>query len=243
MIKKNFSLFLLAIFIGAANLTAQDLEEILDNHFEVIGMDEVLETNTVVAKGKAVQMGTEFPMILYQKRPNKVRMEAEIQGTKLVQAYNGENGWAIIPWTGSLEPQDMTEDQTKSIKLMGDMDGDLYNWEEKGHTLTFEGEEEMEGTPVYKLRLEKEDGDVFTYYLDAENYVILRADSKVDVQGTEVEASSYYSNFKPVQGMIMPHSIESKVNDQVQSQIVIESYEIDSEIDDSMFEKPAETKE
>lgn len=241
--KKILSLALSAFLLSAVSLTAQDLEEILDNHFEVIGMDEVLETNTIIAKGKAIQMGTEFPMVLFQKRPDKVRMEAEIQGTKLVQAYNGENGWAIIPWTGSMEPQDMTEDQTKSIKQMGDIDGDLYNWEEKGHTLTFEGEEEMEGTPVYKLKLEKEDGDVFTYYLDAENYVILRADSKVDMQGTEVEASSYFSNFKPVQGMIMPHSIESKVNDQVQSQIVIDSFEIDSEIDDSIFEKPAETEE
>ncbi len=241
--KKILSLALSAFLLSAVNLTAQDLEEILDNHFEVIGMDEVLETNTMIAKGKAIQMGTEFPMVLYQKRPNKIRMEAEIQGTKLVQAYNGENGWAIIPWAGSMEPQDMTEEQAKSFKQMGDMDGDLYNWKEKGHTLTFEGEEEMEGTPAYKLKLEKEDGDVYTYYLDTENYVILRADSKVDVQGTEVESSSYFSNFKPVQGMIMPHSIESKVNGQVQSQIVIDSYEIDSEIDDSMFDKPAETEE
>ena len=242
MMKKILSFVLSAFLLSAVNITAQDLKEILDNHFEVIGIDEVLETNTVVATGKAVQMGTEFPMVLYQKRPGKVRMEAEIQGTKLVQAYNGENGWAIIPWTGSMEPQDMTEEQEKSVKQMGEMDGDLYNWEDKGHTLTFEGEEEMEGTPAYKLRLVKEDGDVFTYYLDADNFVILRVDSKIDVQGTEVEASSYYSNFKPVQGMIMPHSIESKVNDQVQSQIVIDSYEIDSEIDDSMFEKPAETE-
>ncbi len=241
--KKILSLLLAVSFLSAANLSAQDLNEILDNHFEVVGMDKVLETNTVIARGKAVQMGTEFPMALYQKRPDKVRMEAEIQGTKLIQAYNGETGWAIIPWSGSMDPQDLTGDQLKSIKQMGDLDGDLYNWEEKGHTLTYEGEDEMEGTPAYKLRLEKEDGDVFTYYLDAENYVTLRVDTKINVQGTEVEASSWYSNFKPVQGMIMPHSIESKVNDQVQSQIVIDSYEVDSEIDDSMFEKPVETKE
>ncbi len=242
--KQKTLIFILSVFfLSAVNLTAQDLEEILNAHFDVIGMEEVLEAKTIIAKGKAVQMGTEFPMTLYQKRPNKVRMEAEIQGTNFVQAYDGENGWTIMPWTGSQEPQDMSEDQLKSVKQMGDIDGDLYNWEEKGHKLSYEGEDEMEGTPVYKLNLEKEDGDVFKYYLDADNYVILRVDAKVNVQGTEVEASSYYSNFKPVQSMILPHSIESRVDDQLQSQIVIDSYEINSEINDSMFEKPAEKEE
>jgi hypothetical protein len=149
----------------------------------------------------------------------------------------------IAPWTGSMEPQDMSEDQVKGMKQMGDMEGDLYNWKDKGFKVTLEGEDEMEGTPVYKIRLEKEDGDVFTYYIDAENYVILKVDSKVMVQGTEVESSSYYSNFKPVEGMIMPFNIESRVNDQVQMQIVIDSYQIDTDVDDSMFKKPETTGE
>lgn len=236
--KKVFSIFITALMLISLNLTAQDLDEILDNYYEVMGMDKVLKTTTIIANGKAVQMGMEFPMTLYQKKPGMVRMEAEIQGTKLVQAYDGTNGWMIAPWTGSLEPQDMTEDQIKGMKQMGDMEGDLYNWQEKGFTVTYEGEDEMEGTPVYKIRLEKEDGDVFTYYLDAENYVVLRVDSKMNVQGAEVESSSYYSNFKPVEGMIMPFNIESRVNDQVQMQIVIDSFEIDNKLDDTMFNKP-----
>jgi outer membrane lipoprotein-sorting protein len=241
--KKYFAFLFATVMLFSLNLKAQDLDEILESHYEVMGMDKVLKTKTIIANGKAVQMGMEFPMTLYQKRPGMVRMEAEIQGTKLVQAYDGTNGWMIAPWTGSMEPQDMSEDQVKGMKQMGDMDGDLYNWNDKGFKVSFEGEDEMEGTPVYKIRLEKEDGDVFTYYLDAENYVILKVDSKVMVQGAEVESSSFYSNFKPVEGMIMPFNIESRVNDQVQMQIVIDSFEVDAEIDDSMFSKPEASEE
>jgi outer membrane lipoprotein-sorting protein len=236
--KKYFAIIITAFMLFNLNLAAQDLDEILESHYEVLGMDKVLKTKTIIANGKAVQMGMEFPMTLYQKRPGMVRMEAEIQGTKLVQAYDGTNGWMIAPWTGSMEPQDMSDDQVKGMKQMGDMEGDLYGWEDKGFKVTFEGEDEMEGTPVYKIRLEKEDGDVFTYYLDAENYVVLKVDAKVMVQGAEVESSSYYSNFKPVEGMIMPFNIESRANDQVQMQIVIDSFEVDAEIDDSIFSKP-----
>ncbi len=241
--KKYFSLLGLIILAGTLTLSAQDVDKILENYFEVIGQDKVSDIKTIVSKGKAMQMGMEFPIVLYQKRPGMMRMEAEIQGTKMVQAYNGESGWAIMPWTGSMEPQDMGEDQNKSLEQMADMDGDLYNWKEKGFDLTLVGEEDMEGTPVYKLKLVKPDGDEFLYYIDSENYVVLRVDSKVNVQGAEVESSSYYSNFKPVEGMIMAHSIESRMGDQVTMQIVLESFEIDTELDNSLFEKPSSSEQ
>jgi hypothetical protein len=241
--KKILSIISAIVLLGSTNVFSQDLQEILDNYFEVTGLEKVLETNSMIAKGKAVQMGMEFPMSMYQKRPMKVRVEAEIQGMKMVQAFNGQDGWAIMPWTGSLEPQDMSPDQVKGMKQSADMEGDLYNWQEKGFMLTLEGEEEMEGTPAYKLKLEKPDGDVFTYFLDAEDYVILKVDAKVMVQGTPIETSSYYSNYKPVEGMIMPHSIETRMGGQVQMSLLIDGYEINPEIADSLFEKSGNSTE
>jgi outer membrane lipoprotein-sorting protein len=240
--KKIISLAL-ALFTGVGmGIHAQDLDEILDNYFEVIGLSKVLETETVISKGKAVQMGMEFPMTLYQKRPGKARMEAEIQGTVFIQAYNGESGWTVMPWTGTAEPQDLSEDQVKAMEQMSDIEGDLYNWEEKGHKLSLIGEEDMEGTPIYKLKLEKEDGDLYYYYLDAENFVILKVDAQVMVQGTAVESSSYYTNFKPVEGMIMPFSIETRINDQVTMNIMLEEILVNEEVDDNIFEKTDPTE-
>lgn len=236
--KKTIVFFTALLLTGGFSIIAQDLDEVLANHFEVIGQDKILEYQTFVAKGKIVQMGMEFPMTLIQKRPGMMRMEAEIQGAKLVQAYDGKTGWAIMPWTGSLEPQDMGEQETKGLKQMADIDGELYDWEKKGFQLTLIGEEDMEGTPVFKLKLVKEDGDEFLYYIDAENYVVLRTDAKVEVNGAKVESSSFYSNFKPVSGVILPFSIESRMNDQVTAQIAIDSYEMDSQVDDSLFTKP-----
>lgn len=241
--KKLFILSALFIFMGSINMFSQDLEEILESHFDVIGQEKILEYQSFVSKGRVVQMGMEFPMALYKKRPGKMRMEAEIQGTKMIQGFDGETGWAIIPWTGNMEPQTMGEEETKALKQMADIDGELYNWEEKGYELSLMGEDDMEGTPVYKIKLVKDEGDEYIYYIDSENFVILRADAKVMVNGAEVESSSFFSNFKPVSGMIMPHSIETKMNDQLMSQIVIDSVEVDVELEDSLFAKPETTEE
>lgn len=236
--KKLFFFLSILMLTASVNLFAQDLDEILNNHFEVIGQEQMLGFKTMIINGKMVQMGMEFPMTIYQKRPNKARMEAEIQGMKIIQAYNGETGWSVIPMTGSMEPQDMGEDETKSMKQMGDMDGDLYNWKEKGFDLTLIGEEEMEGTAVFKIKMVKPDGDEFIYYMDAENFVVLRVDTKIMVQGAEMETSSTFSNFKSANGIIVAHSVEQKMNGQLMMQMVLDSMEVNQEISDDIFDKP-----
>ncbi len=239
--KKIFVSLAMILLAGSFTMNAQNLEKVLDNYFDAIGIDNLLKTNTIIMKGKIVQMNMDLPMELYQKRPKKLRMEAEIQGTKFVQGYNGKDGWAIMPWTGSTDPQDVTGDQLKGLEQMADIEGDLYNWEKKGYTVTLEGSEDMEGTPVYKIKLVKPDGDAFIFYMDKDNYVVLKEDATVKVQGTPVESSTFFSNFKSVEGMVMPFSIESRMNGQVTSQIEIDSIEVNKVLEDSMFEKPDST--
>ena len=229
------------LFIGSFAVQAQNLNKVLDNYYDAVGMKKLLNTNTIIMKGKIVQMNMELPMTMFRKRPDKMRMEAEIQGNKFVQAYNGKDGWAIMPWTGSTDPQPLTDDQVKLLEQEADIEGDLYNWKEKGFDVTLEGSDEMEGTPVFKIKVVKPSGNDYTYYIDKDNYVVLREDARVKVQGTPIESSTYYSNFKSVDGMIMPFSIESKMNGQVTSQITIDSVEVNQNIDDSMFDMPEPT--
>ncbi len=241
--KKIISSLSVILFLGSFSLYAQNLDKILDSYYDAIGMSTLLKTKTIAMKGKILQSDMELPMEMYQKRPNKLRMEAEIQGAKFIQVFDGKDGWAVMPWTGSTEPQSLNDDQIKNIKQMADFEGDLYNWKEKGYDVTLEGEEDMEGTPVYKIKLLKPDGDQFIYYLDKDNFVVLKVDAKIKVQGTPVEGSTFFSNFKTIDSMIMPFSIESRVNGKVVSQIEIDSIDVNKDIDDAIFEKPLSDKQ
>jgi len=59
------------------------------------------------------------------------------------------------------------------------------------------------------------------------------------VQGSTIEVETFFSNFKPVEGIIMPFSIESKLDGQTQSHIIVEEIIFDEPINDSIFAKPA----
>lgn len=239
--RKLICLFLLLSMTFQYAAFAQDMEldEILENYFEVAGTDKVKELKTLQMTGKMIQMGAqEFPFLLMQKRPKKIRIESEVQGNKMIQAYNGKTGWMIAPWTGSLAPQDMNDEQVKGLDEQADFEGELYNWEEKGHKLELLGTEDMEGTETYKLKLTKKEGDEQMFFIDAEAFVVLKVASKRKVRDQEVEMETYLSNYKQVDGMAFPFNIDNKMKGQVVNQIVVDKIEFDVDLDDKLFEKP-----
>jgi hypothetical protein len=144
----------------------------------------------------------------------------------------------INPMMGTSDPQDLPEMQVKQMKEQGDLDGTLYNWEEKGHKLVYLGTDEMEGTEIYKLELTKADGDVNIYFLDVDSYLILKVTSKIQYQGSEMEIETVFSNYKEVDGMIMPFNIDILMGGQPVNQIVMEEIVFDVEVDDAIFERP-----
>jgi hypothetical protein len=125
------------------------------------------------------------------------------------------------------------------MKEQADFEGTLYNWKEKGHKVELLGKEDLEGTPVYKLKITLADGNIETYFIDAENFVTIKVSNISKIQGNETESESYTSNYKDVNGALMPFSIENKVKGQTVSTVVIDKYEINRELNDSLFVKPA----
>ena len=231
---------LLVLFIILTGVTfAQTIDEILEKHFEAIGQEYVLQKNQLTAKGKIVQGGMEIPFVSYIKRPASFRSEGTFQGMSFIQTYNGETGWSLNPFMGQSEPQPMTAEELDRMEFQADFDGPYYNYKEKGHKVELAGTETMDDIEVYVIKLTRDNGDVVTSYLDAENYVILKSESKMKMQGVDVETETIYSNYKYIDDKILQaYEIETKANGQTMMQMVFEEISFDTEIDDALFGKP-----
>ena len=237
---KNISKLLSVLFLLSANLVqSQSLDDILKEHFSAMGQDNLSKVNTQRLTGKMIQGGIEIPFIQMGKRPDKVHVEGTFQALTFVQTYNGKEGWSLNPFTGATDPQPMSEDELKSMKYQSDMDGMLWNWNEKGYSVTYDGKEDMEGTSCYKIKLVTKEGDSFTYYIDSDSYIMIRSNSKIKVMGNESNSDQYYSNYMQVEGISVPGKIESKVNGQLAGTIVVDKVELNTELADSLFDKPA----
>jgi hypothetical protein len=191
---------------------AEDLQQILDSHFEAIGgLEKIRSIESARVVGKMQMQGMEAPLTVVMKRPGKARVEFSIQGMTGVQATDGTTYWQVMPFLGKTEAEPMSGEEANDLKEQADMDGPLVDWKEKGHTLELVGREEVEGTGCWKLRLVTAGGDERFYFLDEEHYVLLQITGKRKIQATEVETVTTFGDYKDVDGILAPHVMETSV--------------------------------
>lgn len=222
---------------------AQTVDELIKKNIEARGgYKKIKAVKSMKLTGHSMFQGMEAPFTLLAKRPNFLHLEVTVQGQTLVQSYDGETAWWIFPFMGSTEPQKMPEDQAIDFIDQAEFDGHLVDYKEKGHKVELIGKEDMEGTEVYKLKLTLKNGNIQYIYLDGEYYIELKQTVKRKRQGTEYEMETFFSDYKPINGLMIPHSIESKVNGQSVSQITVKTVEMNVDVDDSVFKMPTKTQ-
>jgi outer membrane lipoprotein-sorting protein len=250
MLRKMLLCSICVLIAVCGTAAAQTADEIVQKNLEAKGGEEAwlaLESARITA---TMQMGggaagaVEAPVILEIKRPDKVRMEFTMQGMTAINAFDGEIGWTVMPFLGKTEPEEMAEDQLKQVKEMADFEGPLVNYEEKGHTVELLGTEEVDGTPAYKLRVNKANGDVIDLFIDQEYFIEFKQETTQEVQGNEIKVSTVYGDYKEVDGLLLAHSMEMSFGDNPAQQVItLNSVEFDVELPDERFAmpEPAET--
>ena len=235
---KKLVITTLAILIIASMnfVQAQSLDDVLKKHFKAVGQDKLVAAKTYYMKAKLSQMGQELPMEMKMKRPNKFRVEMEMMGQKMVQAYDGEKGWMIAPWL-SPDPQALEGDHLKQAMEQTDFEGELYNYKQKGSTVDFVGKVNTDGKEAYKIKLTSEDGSVKNYFIDAGTNLILNVKAKISANGQEIEVDQIFTDYKDFDGIKMPTSLVSKTPMGNVSITVVE-FKINEKFDDSIFAQP-----
>ena len=235
-------LSLLFVISISGKIFSQDADEIVNKYITAIGgLDKIQTIKTIKLTGKVTANGMDIPFSEICKRPQMVLMESTIQGMTMKQAYDGTQGWMINPFMGKKDPDVMSKDAEKAIKRNADFEGQLINYKDKGSKIELIGKEDLEGSQVYNIKLTDKDNDLTNFYIDADSYLLVKQNDKIKVDTKEITAESILSNYKQVNGVLFPYSIESKSPDNPMgnAKIVVDSIEINMTVDDSIFKMPA----
>ena len=147
--------------------------------------------------------------------------------------------------TGISEPQKLEGDMAKTIIEQSEFEDPFIDYVKKGHTVTLEGKEDINGSECYKIKLvlnknNNQDTTVYYYYLDSEYFmpVLMKSWAK----GQEVD--TYLSDYQDVKdGLMMAYKMDIKVQDQVVQSIALSNVEVDVAMNDSLFKFPEITEE
>jgi len=238
--KKIFSACLLSLFLLSLMTSpglSQEASDILKKMVEAQGGKKALENiKDMTSSGtiELIQMGMTGSLTMYKKEPDKVRMDIEVMGMIITQAYDGEAAWGVNPQTGSRE--EVPERQAEDMKRMA-LGIDAFIYPEKyGIAFAYKGKEKIEEKDYLVLEQTFSDGHKATLYIDPKTYLTYKSKSTaVNQMGVEVEQETFESDFKKVNGMTIAYSIIIFQDGEEFMKLTLTEVTFNSGLEDSLF--------
>jgi len=234
------SLAILAVLLASGTgLYAQDLEDVLAEHYRAAEQEKMTRMETMIIRGKSIftSINLESPFTLYRARPDRIRVESNYQGSGVIQTYDGKKGWIYAPAMGIPEPREVTGEELEALLNQAEFEDPLWKYKEKGHALELVGNQARDAD--YQLKLTPERGNAIHFFLDRKTYLINSYVSRQIMGGTENEIEVIMDEYRNVKGIPVAHRTETRMNGQVVTTVRLEDVDFNKKLDPSLFEKPA----
>ena len=222
---------------------AQTVDDLIARHVQARGgLDSLRAVRNVVMTGKVRPPGFDgdFQFVETIARPDEVRQDLTLQGLTIVQAWDGQGGWQIQPFSGRKDAERLSGDDTKSLHEEADFEGALVDYKAKGNTVEYIGDEDVDGAPAHAIRVRLKNGDEQTFYLDPDAMLTIRVVTKQTLRGAEQQNVTDYGDYEKVNGVYFPLEMEAGPKDQpsVRQRVTIDKLVVNTAVDPSVFAFP-----
>ena len=207
--------------------------DIVKNHITALGgKDKLMGVNDLTTEISMSVMGQDATVITLQKKPNKFSSKTVVGGNVMQeQKYDGMKGYM----GGMGGSQTVTDpEQLKSFEEQAQMFSELSLLNDD-YTLTVKGMEAVDGVETYKVEAEK-DGEKRFYFFDKETNLLKRISYTTEgPQGNSMTITTDHADYKPVDGILMPHKITVTGAMPFPLEMNVTTYKVNSGINDSEF--------
>jgi outer membrane lipoprotein-sorting protein len=218
---------------AASALTA---DQVIAKNLEAKGGVELLKsTDTVRMTGEVTSPTGPFRMTISAKRPDRRRTDAERQGQKLIEAFDGANGWVKM---GGMPAQMVPAGPgLDTARRQAEFDSGLINYKEQGQTVELVAKTPVDG--AYHLRITAKDGAVTNYYIDAATGLERKTVMAVrGPGGAPIVLETRFSDYRKIDGRMVPFVVETLQDGKPLYKTQLEKIEFNVPIDDTFFRMP-----
>jgi hypothetical protein len=233
--------FVIGLFLGTAaegQPVALSVDEIVAKNLAAKGGVEKLRgVDSMRSTGRIKTSRGALPVTNWAKRPNMTRREIVIEGQLQVLAFDGKVLWGINPLF-SPKAQQITGPAADRTRLDAeDFDSVLLDYKTKGHKVEVVP---TDGTPGQgpRLRVTKKNGSVQEIHLNPETYLEDRISMNVTQEGKTAVVTTEFSNYKQVEGLMVPFTIRQTFNGQAQGEVAYEQIQFNLPLADDLFSMP-----
>jgi outer membrane lipoprotein-sorting protein len=206
---------------------------------KAMGGRETLEAVTdTTASGsmELIQMGMEGSVTVYTKRPDMMRMDIEVMGMTVTQAFDGNVAWGVNPQTGSVE--EMPEDQTEQFSREALGDAVYLHPDKHGIVFTYKGAEKIEETEHHVLVMTYADGYTTTLFIDGKTNLIYKSQAVAPnmMTGSDSDVETIFSDYKELKGTMVSYSFTQFMDGEEFMIFTMDEIQYNTGLEDSLFE-------
>ncbi len=223
----------------AADLKTGDA--VLDNYVESTGgAAAYAKIHNMTMKGSMAiaAMGIKGAVIIYAAEPNKSSMSTTLAGVgKISEGTDGTNAWAFSAMQGpQLKKGEELNDSLREAFFHKENE-----WRSIYSSAEFNGVEEVDGKPAYKVILTPKNGKPQTQYYDKATGLMVRHQSVRKTAMGDIPVDVTVGSYRTECGVELPHSLVQTVAGQ-KIELQIDSIACNAELPADAFQPPPEVK-
>ena len=203
------------------------VESVLNNYLDAIGgMEKVAKVNAVSMLAEAEVQGMKLQMVNIQAKPNKQVMMMMMMGnTMMKMVFDGEKGSLSQQGMNNALPDDQVQEMINSTLPFEEI-----GWLEDDN-VKFSSVEEEDGITLHVLQVSD---NTFVAY-DADTGLKYKQTDLADMpDGSKVPQSTYFDDYRDVNGVLFPYLIKIPMGPQSLDMNVI-NLTLNPEVSDSDF--------
>lgn len=175
---------------------------VLDNYIKAVGGEKALKAvKTIATKSTATVQGAPIELTMKVSADNKQAVEVTMMGQSMMkQVVNDKSGYIVQQGQKIDVPAEELADMRKSavpfeeLTLANDKD------------VTVSGIESVNGTEAYAVK-----NGTTTYFYDTKTGYKIAESKEIDQMGQKMTQTTFYSDYKEVKGIKVPHKINMNV--------------------------------
>ena len=215
---------------AAANMTA---DRVLEKYVAAIGgKDKLMGVKDLTMNMEAEMMGQVLDMEIVQKKPNMVATKLTMQGMVVQeQVFNGTKGkQGQMGQTAMMSAEEIKLAKKQAVLFPETQLAAL------GNTTKLIGTESVDGKNAYVLEITDSEGKKTTTFFDASSFLKIKEINVLDApDGKTVTMTNDLSDYKEVDGILLPHTRTTSGATPVPLKMVVKSIKINSGVTDSRF--------
>lgn len=229
------ALALLALPLSAAEQTVDD---VIAKHIAARGGQEAWRAiDSLRLTGTFQAFSRTNPFTLHRLQDGRYHMDHMLGDKTVVAGFDGDDAWWDNRWLQA-GAQPITGADRAVFDRELDFPNPFFDHAERGHTVTFAGEDEVEGETLLRLDVTRADESQETWYLHPETYLEVFRDSPGSDFGRPMTQRTFFDDFREVGDVKIPFYTETQWYTRYRVMEVHDA-EVGVAVDEGIFRRPA----